>query len=287
MKIIKIKSGLGNQMFQYAFAKTWQTLTDDKVLLDISHFKLENLHNGFELANLFDIDIDIASENEVKKIATIPDSFLNRIRRKFLTKPTHYIENENLIDKNVFTYKGDHYFEGYWQNEKYFEPIKQNISSIFTFKKPLNEKTAETEKLITSKTASIHIRRGDYLLKMNSFLNVCDAAYYVKALSILQNKAEIDRIIVFSDDSQWCRENLDFGNIPAIYADWNKASDSWQDMYLMSRCMYNIIPNSSFSWWAAYLNPNPTKIVIAPEIWKKTAGNTKKELPENWIKIEV
>ena len=287
MKIIKIKSGLGNQMFQYAFAKTWQTLTDDKVLLDISHFKLENLHNGFELAEVFNIDLDFAAEDEVKRIATIPDSFINRIRRKYLTKPTHYIENEEVFNKNVFSFKDDHYFEGYWQNEKYFEPIKQNINSIFSFKKPLNEESAGAEKQITSKTASIHIRRGDYLLKMNSFLNVCDLAYYEKALKTLKNKAEIDRIIVFSDDSQWCRENLDFGSIPAIYADWNNGADSWQDMYLMSKCANNIIPNSSFSWWAAYLNPNPGKIVIAPAIWKKTTGNTKKELPENWIKIEL
>ncbi len=287
MKIIKIKSGLGNQMFQYAFAKTWQALSNDKVLLDISHFKLENLHNGFELAELFNIDLPIAAEDEVKRIGTIPDSFVNRIRRKYLTKPTHYIENEELFDKNVFSFKDDHYFEGYWQNEKYFEPIKQNINSIFSFKKPLNAESCEAEKQITSKTASIHIRRGDYLLKMNSFLNVCDLAYYEKALQTLKGKTEIDRIIVFSDDSPWCRDNLNTGNIPVVYADWNTGRDSWQDMYLMSRCMYNIIPNSSFSWWAAYLNPNPGKIVIAPAIWKKTAGNTKKELPANWIKIEL
>ena len=255
MKIIKIKSGLGNQMFQYAFAKTWQALTDDKILLDISHFKLENLHNGFELAELFNIDLDIAAEDEVKKIATIPDSFANRIRRKYLTKPTHYIENEEVFDKNVFSYKDVHYFEGYWQSERYFEPIKQNINRIFSFKKPLNEESSETEKQITSKTASIHIRRGDYLLKMNSFLNVCDLAYYEKALKTLKNKTEMDRIIVFSDDSQWCRENLDFGSIPVIYADWNKGTDSWQDMYLMSKCAYNIIPNSSFSWnlWLLFI----------------------------------
>ena len=286
MKIIKIKSGLGNQMFQYAFAKTWQALSNDTILLDISQYKMENLHNGFELEELFDIDFDIAAKDEVKRIATIPDSLINRIRRKYLTKPTHYIENEEIFDKNVFLYKDDHYFEGYWQDERYFLPVKEKIAEIFVFKRKLSEKSVNLGKQITSKIASLHIRRGDYLLKMNSPLNLCDLAYYEKALQTLKSKAEIDKIIVFSDDSQWCRNNIDTGNIPVIYADWNTGKDSWQDMYLMSRCMYNIIPNSSFSWWAAYLNPNPGKIVIAPAIWKKTL-KTKKELPENWIKIEL
>ena len=192
MKIIKIKSGLGNQMFQYAFAKTWQALSDDKVLLDISQYKMENLHNGFELAELFNIDFDIATEDEVNRIATIPDSFVNRIRRKFLTKPTHYIENEEVFDNSVFSFKDDHYFEGYWQDERYFLPIKEKIAEIFSFNQKLSEKSVGLEKQITQKTASIHIRRGDYLLKMNSSLNVCDLSYYGKALQTLGDKVEIE-----------------------------------------------------------------------------------------------
>ena len=109
--------------------------------------------------------------------------------------------------------------------------------------------------------------------------------YYINQKSILcGNTAAVDAYDLLNSKMV---NNIDTGNIPVIYADWNTGKDSWQDMYLMSRCMYNIIPNSSFSWWAAYLNPNPGKIVIAPAIWKKTAGSAKKELPENWIKIEV
>lgn len=285
MKIVKIKSGLGNQMFQYAFAKTLQEKTGEKILLDTSNYDIEHLHNGFELNRLFEIDLDFATRKQVEKIATIPNSFIKKVEKKFFTKKTHLIENEQNLDLSVFEKKGDLYFEGYWQNEKYFEPIKSKINSIFDFKLNLNEKTENALKKINQKTASVHIRRGDYLLSMNKDLNICTNKFYQDALNFLQEKTQIEQFFVFSDDVEWCKNNFDFGEKNTFFVDWNKETDSWQDMFLMSKCKFNIIPNSSFSFWAAYLNQNKDKIVIAPKIWKKNAPE--KELPKNWVGVSL
>lgn len=312
MKIIKIKSGLGNQMFQYAFAKAYQanlakidaclcqdksTCRSDKICaqnnfdaqeqiyLDTSQYEFEHIHNNFELENLFNIDINLACKKDVLRLATVPNTTLARIRRKFFTKKTHYIENENIFDKDVFALKGDYYIEGYWQNPAYFDAIKGSLHEIFAFKKPLNAKTHLACKQCQSGTcASLHVRRGDYLLSKNKNLNVCTSAYYKCALDFLMQKVQIDNLFIFSDDIAWCKNEFANLSVKCIFVDWNNGLDSFQDLYLMSKMHHNIIANSSFSFWGAYLNQNPNKIVIAPKKWTNTSAQTRPAiLPPNWV----
>ncbi|MBR6216448.1 MAG: alpha-1,2-fucosyltransferase, partial [Spirochaetaceae bacterium] len=243
MKIVKIKSGLGNQMFQYAFAKALEKLTGESIMLDLSQYKIEHLHNGYELKKLFDVDLPEAPKETVELLSTIPDNLIKRIQRKFFTKPTHYIEDESVFNGNVFEMQSSCYFEGYWQSEKYFEPVKNSIHDIFKFKPPINHSTEQMISQIDGSTASMHVRRGDYLLGKNRSLNVCTMNYYNSAVNLLQSYHSIDKIIVFSDDIPWCKKNLSYKNIELVFADWNTAEDSWQDMYLMSKCNHNIIAN--------------------------------------------
>ncbi len=287
MKIVKIKSGLGNQMFQYAFAKTLESLTGESVTIDLSQYKIEHLHNGFELARLFNIDLKEAPKETVELLSTIPDSFIKRIQRKFFTKPTHYIENETVFNSNVFEIQSSCYFEGYWQSEQYFYPIKNKIIDLFEFKQPLNHSTERLCSQIDDSTVSMHIRRGDYLLGMNRNLNLCTLDYYNAAVTLLQSYKSINKIIIFSDDIPWCKKNLEFKNIELIFVDWNKNEDSWQDMYLMSKCHHNIISNSSFSWWGAYLNQHWDKMVIAPAQWNKKQKRNLRILPSDWTSLPV
>lgn len=287
MKIVKIKSGLGNQMFQYAFAKNLESLTGESVTIDLSQYKIEHLHNGFELARLFNIDLKEAPKETVELLSTIPDSFIKRIQRKFFTKPTHYIENETVFNSNVFEIQSSCYFEGYWQSEQYFYPIKNKIIDLFEFKQPLNHSTERLCSQIDDSTVSMHIRRGDYLLGMNRNLNLCTLDYYNAAVTLLQSYKSINKIIIFSDDIPWCQKNLEFKNIELIFVDWNKNEDSWQDMYLMSKCHHNIISNSSFSWWGAYLNQHWDKMVIAPAQWNKKQKRNLRILPSDWTSLPV
>ena len=314
MKIVKINGGLGNQMFQFAFYKALQHSNNNDVFIDLSAYQgkqfqdgINLLHNGFELPELFSITYQEAPLKDVKKLSTQPTNLLNRVLRKYFTKKTHFIDknfgfNEELISKPL---PSNIYLEGYWQTEKYFSHIKDELLKDFSFKTPLSKKNLDILEDAGTETVSIHIRRGDYLKTQT--LNVCSKDYYLNAIKLLFSKANPKSILVFSDDIPWCKSDLKLeeyitnilklNNIKIFYIDWNTGKDSYQDMQLMSKCKYHIIANSSFSWWGAYLDPNPEKIVIAPSVWNLRELNPSIDryyknsyndiLPSSWIRAEI
>lgn len=314
MKIVKINGGLGNQMFQFAFYKALQHSNNNEVFIDLSAYQgkqfqdgINLLHNGFELPELFSITYKEAPLKDVKKLSTQPTNLLNRVLRKYFTKKTHFIDknfgfNEELISKPL---PSNIYLEGYWQTEKYFSHIKDELLKDFSFKTPLSKKNLDILEDAGTETVSIHIRRGDYLKTQT--LNVCSKDYYLNAIKLLFSKANPKSILVFSDDIPWCKSDLKLeeyitnilklNNIKIFYIDWNTGKDSYQDMQLMSKCKYHIIANSSFSWWGAYLDPNPKKIVIAPSVWNLRELNPSIDryyknsyndiLPSSWIRAEI
>lgn len=314
MKIVKINGGLGNQMFQFAFYKALQHSNNNEVFIDLSAYQgkqfqdgINLLHNGFELPELFSITYQEAPLKDVKKLSTQPTNLLNRVLRKYFTKKTHFIDknfgfNEELLSKPL---PSNIYLEGYWQTEKYFSHIRDELLKDFSFKTPLSKKNLDILEDAGTETASIHIRRGDYLKTQT--LNVCSKDYYLNAIKLLFSKANPKSILVFSDDIPWCKSDLKLeeyitnilklNNIKIFYIDWNTGKDSYQDMQLMSKCKYHIIANSSFSWWGAYLDPNPEKIVIAPSVWNLRELNPSIDryyknsyndiLPSSWIRAEI
>ena len=135
-------------------------------------------------------------------------------------------------------------------------------------------------------SCSLHVRRGDYL-KDPDFCGICDLDYYKKAVETVLSKTKKQvTFLVFSNDINWCKENLadDFAGNEVIYVDWNTGKDSYKDMYLMSQCQANIIANSSFSWWGAYLNESPNKLVVSPLRYKNKDMGFKIPL-DDWICI--
>lgn len=288
MKIVSFFGGLGNQMFQYAFYRRLKNeFPNEQLLIDIHSFEYHCIHNGYELERVFDIKADYCSKLQFEKMA-FNDFFLShRVKRRlFGKKKTEIFEEEsqkfNYVPKFI-TNKGDFFFKGYWQSPGYFEPIKEIIFKEFSFVNSPGLRNEELLKEIRSvNSVSIHVRRGDYITHP-LFGGICELEYYKNAIRIIKSKLENVQYFVFSDDISWCVNNLDISN--AIYVEENVGINSHIDMWLMSNCKHNIIANSSFSWWGAYLNQNSSKIVISPSQWKSNMEGTRGLIPDNWLKI--
>lgn len=176
-------------------------------------------------------------------------------------------------------------YRGTWQSPLYFKGVENDVRLAFRFDvSKLNDTTKSLLDMIrTCNSVSLHIRRNDYLSDGYAlgFGGICTPDYYHRATSYIQQRIVQPRFIIFSDDIGWCQNNLDIPE--AVYVDCNYGSESWQDMFLMSQCKHNIIANSSFSWWGAWLNAHPDKIVIAPDKWWH--GINDDVVPPEWIRL--
>lgn len=171
-------------------------------------------------------------------------------------------------------------FFGFFQSYKYFEHCEGKIRELFQFNDTIKNKINAKYRLGVN-TCSIHVRRGDYV--GNVFHEVCHFEYYKDAIIAMKERTSIDLFVVFSDDIAWCKEN--FIGEEFLFVENN--SDI-EDIYLMSICSHNIICNSTFSWWGAWLNANPEKVVIAPEQWFGDVSRGVEDLlPEKWIKLKI
>lgn len=287
MIIVRIIGGLGNQMFQYALYRSLKE-TGKNVKMDISEFPNYGLHNGYELANVFTIEENLASTEEIESLSDKAQGLNSKLRRKIMgRKNTHYIQEEFKFIPEVLN-MDDVYLDGYWQSEKYFIDHEAVIRNNFTFTNELDDTNRKmVEQMCNTNSVSIHVRRGDYVtdsVAAKIHGGITTLAYYNKAIEIIKAKVENPVFFVFSDDINWVKENMKLTN--SQYIDWNKGSDSYKDMQLMSTCKHNIIANSSFSWWGAYLNNNPSKIVVAPNKWFNTK-QAEDVIPAYWETINV
>lgn len=265
MRIVKITGGLGNQMFQYAFARALEERTGEAVYVDRAGFARYRLHNGYELERVFGIAVRDAPAAETIRLGTQSDSIPARLRRKYFTKKTHYIDRYFGFDEGVFALGGDRYYDGYWQSEKYFASIAPQIREAFRFARELDGENRALLDSIGDQSVSVHVRRGDYLKSEN--LNVCGETYYRNAIERALDESGANTLVFFSDDSPWCRAQLATDRALCIFVEGNHGENAWQDMAMMSRCSHHIIANSSFSWWGAWLDEKPGARVFAPDIW--------------------
>lgn len=294
MKIINILGGLGNQMFQYALAIALrEQYKSEEVFIDISNFKGYSLHNNYELNKLFPISIPTASISQIIK-TNIPYFNYNLWRvgsRLFRFLPSYITEKKyrkKFINNQSSKIPSNAYFDGYWQSENYFKKHRDTILKEFTFSKIDEDENLKLLPSVKNKNSvSIHIRRGDYV-NHPLFKDICTIKYYQNAIDKIKSLTKVDNFIIFSNDIEWCKENFkdEFGNIEVIFVNWNKGDKSFRDMQLMSLCKHNIIANSSFSWWGAWLNQNPNKIVIAPFKWNNRECDPQNYIASDWCKIE-
>lgn len=285
MKIVQFIGGLGNQMFQYAFYLSLKNRFPN-VKADLMAYDEYKLHNGYELEAVFNVKLDQLSKTEASFFLENDRRWLIRKLRKIfkLRIPLFYERREFKYDKYIVEDPSSLYYIGYWQCSAYFHQYREELLSNFTYRRTLNESSRELSKIIEhSNSISVHVRRGDYI--NNALLGgICDVAYYETARTTIETMVPDPVYIVFSNDIAWCKRNLRLKNV--FFSDGNSGSDSAADLHLMSLCKHNIIANSSFSWWGAWLNRNEQKIVIAPKKWVNSEDAELLDVvPDSWIRI--
>jgi len=294
MIIVELTAGLGNQLFQYAHAKALSIKLDQELLFDLRFFErwkddIYRLHRFNTIVNSAD-QSDIARlKRQLKK----PDIYRKIIRRLGFSpyKNTKYhFENERLDHISIDELKGykDLYVSGYFGDRKYFAGIEEIIRKEFTLKEPLNIANQKIlDQIKKTNSVSLHIRRGDYV--GNAFFAEIPLDYYRKSIHHIETLYPGSTCFIFSDDIPWAREHLIMSQ-ECVYVDINDSSTDYMDLMLMAACKHNIIANSTFSWWGAWLNSNPEKIVIAPKIWfnnenAQISYNKGNLVPDNWVKL--
>ena len=207
----------------------------------------------------------------------------------------HYLPNRKSMtmgttaipfDYSQVTREDTAFYDGYWQNEGNFKHVRNKILEVYTFPEFTDERNIELAgRLKSANSVSCHVRRGDYLKEPN--MCVCAPNYYARAITEMNERVAPKLYVIFSDGIQWCKENLGglIGDREVIFVDWNKGENSFRDLQLMTLCKHNIIANSSFSWWGAWLNRNVNKVVIAPEVWmNKPIVND--PICSDWIRVK-
>lgn len=297
MVIIKIYGGLGNQLFQYVLYEKFQSMGKE-TYADLNFMKeleaenlrfdqlgqIKNVKNGIK--NL-GIQMKPAKAADIARLADTGTGLAGRVRRKFCPSRKHVREGQQAgIFQPQILNLTDAYLEGYWQCEQYFKDIRNVILQKIQFKECNDVRNRKAlEMLRSNDSVSVHVRRKDYASRDLSRIygGICTAKYYKRAVSIILKKIENPQFIFFSDDIPWVRQK--FGMKHAVYADWNYGENDYYDMYLMSQCRHNIIANSSFSWWGAWLNQNKDKTVIAPDRW--TNGyHMADTVCQDWIRLD-
>lgn len=292
MIIVRLSGGMGNQMFQYAMGRALSIRNKTMLGLDLHDLLDRTPRPGFMFRDydldLFTIAAEVIPQSGVPfwyrswgtgKIALYTTLF----RRKFFGGKGR--EKGFKLDLGILSLGPDTYLDGYWQSYKYFESIADVIRRDFTLQNSLSLPIQALQREIEAKNAvCLHVRRGDYV--GNSFHETVFKDYYDQALAILTSKTSIEHIYIFSDDIAWCRDNLTFPFPVTFVGDEYAGERASGHLALMRACSHFIIPNSSFSWWAAWLSVRPDKIVIAPKKWFTDESiDTSDRIPEDWIRI--
>ncbi|MEF9923191.1 MAG: alpha-1,2-fucosyltransferase [Muribaculaceae bacterium] len=290
MNIVRISAGLGNQMFQYAFYLALKH-EGEKVAIDTSEFLYRKHHQGYELQKVYAIEPVYATKEQVNLIADTSKSFWASLRRNVFKISRNTIGT--LLKEPNFNYQKDilkmqdTYFQGFWQSWRYFDNISDEVKAQFTFRQPFSpENQICADAIAKCQSVAIHIRRGDYTKKRRweEIGSICSLEYYNWAIAHINAHILNPHFFIFSDDIKWAHKNIPLEN--ATFIEWNKGEESYNDLHLMSLCKHIIIANSSFSWWGAYLNTNPDKIVIAPAIWYRHTP-TPDIIPQSWITLPI
>jgi hypothetical protein len=261
----------------------------DRLKLDLSFF--ENHPDRKYSLDHFNITADIASQRESDRLRQRDGQRLNRIRQQYFGRPKVVVNEKSLLfDPRYLAIKSPACLDGYWQSESYFRPIEPLIRQEFKVRTPPSASNRTLIDEIKSVNAvSLHVRRGDYEKDpvINEVHGTCPPEYYLEATRMIAKKLTGPVFYVFSDDIAWAKEHIrcdgDFRFVSA-----NNAEYAHEDLRLMYSCQHNITANSTFSWWGAWLNPNPEKIVIAPQKWfndPQLNEESKTIVPESWTRI--
>ena len=287
MIISKISGGLGNQMFQYAYSKYLEMFLKSDCKYDLNFYQNQSGAivdiRSFAIQEAFQIHLVPATLSEINSI--VPKTFFGKIKRKarkyILNEKLYYIKGNALPEQIYYPDFDVLYLECNWQSKKYLADL--DIQNLFKFRPISNEVSRFLNGFKNKELVSIHVRKGDYL-NLDLYKNIEDD-YYREAISKIDKRNA--HFLLFSDDPGFLRswevlENIDFTIVSG------KAFKDYVELYIMTQCKNNIITNSTFSWWGAFLNKHNDKIVICPKSWfndEDKENNLSNLLPEEWIKI--
>lgn len=302
MIIVRLKGGLGNQMFQYALGRRLALKYKAELRLDLTF-----LLNRLPRRDFVFRDYDLSIFNIKERF-----TWLSRLGRShFIFRdvvfPLQYtwLKLWDFFDKNYWArekkdYRFDErilnlpdnvYLDGYWQSYKYLEGMEDVLREDFAFKKDFDEKSAAmAEKICSVNSVCVNVRRQDYVHNPanSTFFVSLEIDYYKRAAEIVAARVANPHYFVFSDEIDWCEKNLDFLR-PAVFVGHEYAGEKFQYyLRLMTLCKHFIISNSTFSWWSAWLSESLDKIVIAPKNWVRDPEinkNTDDLIPPDWIRI--
>lgn len=294
MIIVNEKGGLGNQLFQYSLYLTLN-LAGKNAKICTEHYKwastlgqdkIQTHGQRFLVEEVFDTCAVTASEKEINHLSTTRMDFFSRARRKIgLRKKTHLIEEEmNYPSIEDLIALDNVFLDGYWQRFDYYKGIEQLIRAELHFRNNLEGRNAQLERdLQLPNAVTIHVRRNDYL-SLPIYV-VQDKDYYRSAMMLAANKLKKPIFYCFSDDIDWCKENLSDLGYNIYFINWNTGADSYKDMQLMASCRTNIITNSSFSLWSAWLGDDCKTVYRPAHYYTDIEMDQKVYWPENWIKV--
>ena len=292
MIIVKLYGGLGNQMFQYAAARACGERLQTDVAFDDEYF----LHPD-RFGSAWPYQLDLLKTQIQKWHSKVPKAafdpvfrLIRRLNRAGLPTPGFFFEKPSQYDERINALSENTFLDGYFQSEKYFKSIRGQLLNELAPKADwgsANEQMAR--KMAESESVSLHVRRGDYVSNPAAARvhGTCDLAYYQRAIEHFEARLKAPTFFVFSDDPDWVKANIrPSSSSDVVYVNQNSGLTSYFDIFLMSRCQHNIIANSSFSWWGAWLNTSANQEVVAPARWYSDIRiNTGDIYPETWLKF--
>ncbi len=288
MFIFQLMGGIGNQMFQYAAAKA---LSIKRGIPFKVHFEdpYKDVVRAYNLA-VFNLEVDQATKEDLKLIRP-KQGLRKKLSKLFKVKEKAILFREKqyfVYDEQFFNCSDGAYIYGFWQAEQYFSTISDVIREDFRFKiAPSVENALFVEQINRTEAVAVHVRRGDYVSveKTSTVHGTCSMDYYREAIALMKTQVNNPVFYFFSDDMNWVKQHL-LIDAPSVYVDVNDDAHNYEDLRLMTLCKHQIIANSSFSWWGAWLNTNPAKIVVAPEKWANVEGlDTTDLIPKSWIRL--
>lgn len=276
-------------MFQYAVARQLAERHNTELRLDTSGFANYELY-GFGLAN-FNISADIATADDLSRFKAARKSArgMRRLFSAFSHRPERYVRESSLrFNHQILALPDQVYLDGYWQSEQYFVSIRPLLLQEFSLKAaPTAGFLRLADQIRARRAVSIHIRRGDYVADQTTqqVHGVCSLEYYQQAVRELASHFDQLEFYVFSDDITWAEANLRLPH-PMVFMGQAQQLKNYEELLLMSLCRHNIIANSTFSWWGAWLNQHPDKRVIAPAKWFNDPEKDASDLvPVAWNRI--
>jgi hypothetical protein len=286
--IVRLRGGLGNQMFQYALGRRLSLERNVPLKLDASPMEADSLRN-FALHG-FRIQAAMAAATELPGLLRWPPRLVRKLAwlGRVSGRMSLIFESGFRFDPAVLEAPGAVCLDGYWQSERYFDKYSDQIRSDFQLLNPIGADRQASVALIRNTTAvSVHVRRGDYVTNpvTNSVHGTCTPDWYENAMSRMADAVASPTFFVFSDDPDWARDNLP-SRWPCHFVEPRPDGRDFEDMHLMALCRHHILANSSFSWWGAWLNPDLGKRVIAPLRWFNDGLiDTRDLVPERWQRI--